>query len=81
MKPGDYVAYFSNPNNTVIMTAEEAGLGPEHFAGVEEAFQEAVANKADSIYTEEVLFNMTNDLLKKEGKPVFSLEEYKRLYK
>ena len=73
MKLGDYAAYFSDPNNIVIMTAEEAGLGPEHYAGCDEACREIEAEPM----SDEELLSLTNELRKKEGLPPLTWEELK----
>ena len=73
MKPGDYVAYFSDPNNIVIMTAEEAGLGPEHYAGCDEACLEI---EAEPLSDEEAL-RLANLCRNREGLPPLTWEELK----
>ena len=74
MKPGDYVAYFSDPNNIVFMTAEEAGLGPEHYAGCDEAWQEMEAEAASM--SKDDVFKSLNEWRKDFNLPPLTWEEF-----
>ena len=57
----------------VFMSAAEAGLGSEHFAGVTEALAEN--NARAEARSDQELLDMANSLLKKEGSPLLTIEE------
>ena len=62
----------------IFESAIEAGLGPEHFAGVEERWQEAMS-EADK-YSDESMLIAVNKARKECGESLINLEEYKRIY-